>query len=163
MLFSATDCKAGLKTSSPLKRRVLQPAPAGLLKQRTAPPHPAPVEATLGWAWTEGFFHRPTLHPKTAEPAAREGVRGDEAAAGRGSHSPAGQRGLGSRQASRGQPPAAGNKCLRALRVEAIPGSPFPGAGPQTDRGQRPGVEDPPSALRPPRLCLCGPSARGSL
>lgn len=122
MAFSATDCKAGLKTSSPLKRRVLQPAPAGRLKQRTAPPHPAPLRPhSAGPGLKASSTGRPST-PRQRNPGGRPG---EEAAAGRGSHSPAGQRGLGSRQASRGQTPAAGNKCLRALRVEAIPGVSF--------------------------------------
>lgn len=176
MAFSATECKASLKASSPLNRRVLQPAPTGRHKQRTAlhPPSPPPLRphsAKPGMK-TEGFFHPPTSHPKTEEPAAQEGVRREEAAAGRGSHSLAGKRALGSRQASRGQTPAAGNKWPEGVQSGSdsqvsFPRAPsdgwVPSSGPQTDRGKRPAVEDPPSSLRSPRLCFCGPSTPGSL
>lgn len=94
--------------------------------------------------------------------------------AGRGSHSPAGKRALGSRKASRGQTPTTGaTSGLRALRVEVIlksllsQGLRLAAGYLVQDRKRTEGrdlpVEDPPSSLRSPRLCLCGPLTRGSL
>lgn len=79
-----------LEGSGPLNRRVLQPAPTGRHKQRTAPTLPPPVEAPPAGQGmkTEGFFHRRLPTPRQRNPQPGEGVRGEEAVAGRGSHSP---------------------------------------------------------------------------
>lgn len=174
MAFSATECKAGLKASGPLNRRVLQPAPTGRHKEPlpTLPPPPLRPHSAGQGMKTEGFFHRrlPTPRQRNPQPGRASGERRPWPAVALTARPENVPLALGKLVEDRLRPRATSG--LRALRVEVILKSPFPGApsggwvpssGPQTNRGKRPAVEDPPSSLRSPRLCLCGPLTRGSL
>lgn len=167
LAFSATECNAGLRASSTLNRRAMQPALAGRHKQRTLPP----VYATLGWSSTEGFFHRPIPAPRQRNPqpgrASCERRPWPEVAL----TAWAGKRDLGSRQASRdrdsgrGQQVARGSskwkRFLSSLFQRLRPAAQYRAQDRNLIVGERPGVGTRSASLRSPRLYFFGPSPAG--